>query len=158
MKERYQVIPRTLCFVMHRGKVLLIEYAARKGPMCGFFNGIGGHIEHGEGIIQSADREIFEEAGIKPTDTKLKGVIHFLNFFGKNTIVFVTVSHVDSENVIESDEGKLHWVAPKDLDKVNVIEDVAMMLDKINSISEDEVFTAKAEFDGGANLLSFDFE
>ncbi|MEI6498958.1 MAG: NUDIX domain-containing protein [bacterium] len=158
MAERYQVIPRTLCFVRCNGKVLLIEYAARKGPMQGYYNGIGGHIEHGEGIIESANREILEEAGIAPADTKLKGVIHFLNFFGKNTIVFVTVSTVESEVVIESDEGKLHWVAPQDLDKVNVIKDVALMLEKIGSIGDDEVFTAKSEFDGGANLLSFDFE
>ena len=158
MTERYQVLPRTLCFVKCRGKVLFIEYAARKGPMQGYFNGIGGHIEYGEGIIESANREIFEEAGIKPTDTKLKGAIHYVNFFGKNTIVFVTVSTVETEKVVESDEGKLHWVDPEDLDTVKVFEDITLILGKIHSIGEDEIFTAKSEYDGGANLLRFDFE
>ncbi len=126
--------------------------------MAGFFNGVGGHIEFEEGIVESAEREILEETGLRPAGTSIKGIVHFMNFFGKNTIVFVTVSQSDTAEVVESDEGKLHWIPLDKLDEINLIEDVTMMLDKINSLKDGEIFTAVCHFDGGAKVLDFRFE
>jgi len=157
-KERYQVIPRTLCFVMNAGKILLIEYSEKKGAMRGFFNGVGGHVEYGEGIIENAEREIFEETGLRPVSTKMKGVFHAVNFFGKNCTVFVIQSEADTFDVVESDEGKLHWIDSDKFGSLNMFEDISLILEKINSLQENEVFTAKAQYDGGGKLLKFEFE
>jgi ADP-ribose pyrophosphatase YjhB (NUDIX family) len=158
MKDRYQTIPRTMCLIMNRGRILLIEFSEKKGAMQGFFNCPGGHIEPGEGIIENAEKEIFEETGLRVSGTKLKGVIHSTNFFGKNIISFVTLSKTDSSEVIDGDEGKLHWVDLDKLDIVNLIEDVKIILEKLNTIGENDIFTAKSEFDGGGNLLKMEFE
>lgn len=158
MKERHQIVSRTLCLIMNEGKILLIEFSEKKGAMQGFFNCPGGHIELGEGIIENAEREIFEETGLRVAGTKLKGVIHIANFFGKNIILFVTLSKTDSNEVIASDEGKLHWVDLDKLDQVNLIEDVKIILDKLKTMKEDDVFTAKSEFDGSGKLLKMEFE
>ncbi|OGG89702.1 hypothetical protein A3H55_03675, partial [Candidatus Kuenenbacteria bacterium RIFCSPLOWO2_02_FULL_42_16] len=157
-KDRHQTIPRTLCLIVNQGKILLIEFSEKKGAMQGFFNCPGGHIEFGEGIIENAEKEIFEETGLKVAGTKLKGVIHIANFFGKNIILFVTLSKTDVVDVIDSDEGKLHWVGLNKLDQVNLIEDVKIILDKLTLIGENDIFTAKSEFDGGGKLMKMDFE
>lgn len=96
--------------------------------MQGFFNCPGGHIEFGEGIIENAEKEIFEETGLKITGARLKGVIHITNFFVKNIILFVTLSETDA---VDSGEGKLHWVDLDKLDQVNLIEDVKNILNKL---------------------------
>ena len=48
----------------------------------------------GKGLesVSQLDREIFEESWLKLNNTKLKGIIHFTNFFGKNGMMFITVS------------------------------------------------------------------
>ncbi len=158
IKERHQTIPRTLCLIENQGKILLIEFSEKKGAMQGFFNCPGGHIELGEGIIENAEREIFEETGLKVAGTKLKGVIHITNFFEKNIILFVTLSKTDVVDVIDSDEGKLHWIYLNKLEQVNLIEDVKIILDKLTLIGENDIFTAKSEFDGGGKLLKMEFE
>lgn len=108
MKNKYRLIPRTLCLIMNGEKILLIEFSEQKGKLYGFYNAPGGHIELSEGIIKCAKREIYEETGLKPGNTKLKGVLNVTNFFGKNVMMFVTLSHTDKTEVIESEEGKLH--------------------------------------------------
>lgn len=158
MSERHQVIPRTLCIILNEGKILLIEFSEKKGAMQGFYNCPGGHIEYGEGIIENAEREIFEETGIEVKNTKLKGVVHITNFFGKNVMLFVTLSKTNISEVIESEEGKLHWVDTSKLNEVNLIKDVKLILDKINSMEDGGAFVAKSEFDGGGKLLEMKFE
>lgn len=158
MSERYHTIPRTLCLVMHEGKLLLIEYAERKGAMHGFYNALGGHIEAGEGIIESAKREILEEAGLRVRNTRLKGIAHVTNFFGKNVMMFVTQSETDSVEVTESDEGKLHWVGLDELDQINLIGDIRTILEHVIENGEGGMFTSVNEFDGGGKLLKVTFE
>ena len=38
------------------------------------------------------------------------------------------------------------------------MEDIKIILEKINSIGKDEIFTAKSEFDGGTKLVKMEFE
>ena len=158
MKVRHQVIPRTLCLIVNQGRILLIEFSEKKGAMQGFFNCPGGHIEFGEGIIENAEKEIFEETGLIVNSTKLRGIIHITNFFGKNVMLFVTFSETNFTKIIESEEGKLHWVDLDKLDQVNLIEDVVIIINKLNLIGENDIFTAKCEFDGGGKLLNMEFE
>ncbi len=63
-RNRYAVIPRTLIFLFDRENVLLIMGASNKNIWANKLNGIGGHIERGENVIQSAKRELFEETNI----------------------------------------------------------------------------------------------
>lgn len=158
MKKRYEISPRTLCLIKNKNKILLIEYSQRKGEMYGFFNALGGHIEFGEGIIESANREIFEESWLKLNKTKLKWVAHFTNFFWENGIMFITLSKTKKSNFIESDEWKLHWIKIDEIEKLNIFKDVKILINKINTLDKNEIFTAKIEFDWKWELLKIDFE
>ena len=75
-RHRYQVIPRTLCFITHGEEVLLLLGGARKRLWAGRYNGLGGHVEAGEDIYTSARREVREEAGLEAHDLRLRGVVH----------------------------------------------------------------------------------
>jgi 8-oxo-dGTP diphosphatase / 2-hydroxy-dATP diphosphatase len=65
----------TLC-IIHKDNRILLGYKKR-GFGEGRWNGFGGKVEKGETIEQAAHRELEEEAYIKPTDLKKRGVFEF---------------------------------------------------------------------------------
>lgn len=161
--HRYSAIPRTLNFVWDRdgdgdGKLLLIKFSDKKGKMAGWYDPPGGHVEEKEGILESGKREILEETGIVVQSIKLRGVVHVSNFFGKDILLFVTESVVDSPLLVESEEGTLEWVAVEDFDRIKIFEDLRMLIEKVKELGEGEVFSARSEFDDEGKLVRFEFE
>lgn len=153
-EQRHQVLVRTLCFVFnHKDEVLLIERASDKFD-AGMYNVLGGHVEKGEDILESADREIFEESGIKPDSTKLAGFVHVTNFFGNNILMFVTKSTTSQVQLAESHEGILQWVKLSKIDKYNIYEDVRPFLERI--LSDKDKFIGTSTFDGKGGLVSLE--
>ena len=65
-KDRYMLIPRTAIFVRREpaGEYLLIKGALTKRLWAGKYNGLGGHVERGENVLFSAQRELLEETGL----------------------------------------------------------------------------------------------
>lgn len=61
-------------------------------------------------------------------------------------MMFVTLSEIENTEVVESDEGKLHWVEIGKIDSLKIFEDVKIIWDKIRELREDEIFTAKSRF------------
>ena len=53
-RGRYQVVPRTLCFVTHEDAVLLLKGAPTKRIWPGRYNGLGGHVEPDEDVLAAA--------------------------------------------------------------------------------------------------------
>lgn len=76
------------------GKVLL--GMKKRGHGEGYWNGFGGKRNEGETMVESAIREIQEEAGIIPTDMEEVGIIDF--------IIFETYIYVFSEFTGEPQE------------------------------------------------------
>lgn len=73
----------------------------------------GGHVEGGEGIVESTIREIKEETGLEVTDLKACGVIHWYNEdTSQRYFVFNYKTECFSGELLqESDEGKNLWVS-----------------------------------------------
>ena len=155
MSERYQVIPRTLCLVFHQNEILMIKGGPHK-KWSGMYNALGGHVEKGESIIDSAKREIKEESGLEVKNTKLRGVVHTTGFFDLNVIMFVTSSYADSKNVTSNDEGELKWVKISDIDKINAFEDIKPIIKHVLEMKPKDIFIGTSKYDGKDNLISLD--
>lgn len=154
-KNRHSVIPRTLSFVMSQGKVLLIKASDEKA-WSGIYNPIGGHIEEGEDILEAANREIFEEAQISAPDTSLVGIIHANNFFQKQIMLFITLSHIDIPSpILSTHEGSLAWIAVNELKSLPLHPDILPILDHLIT-NPGVFFTGTSQYSPDNQLVNFE--
>ena len=132
-RDRYTTTPRTLIFVTHGDDVLLVRGAPHKGWWAGRLNGVGGHIERGEDVFTSAQRELREETGLAEVeDVRLAAIINAQLGDGPNGILlFVFTARATSRQVVASDEGTLEWIGCADLDAQPVIPDLRVLLPRI---------------------------
>ena len=132
-KERYSVIPRTLIFVFNKGEqeVLLLKGSPNKRIWANLYNGIGGHIEKGEGIVSAARRELFEESGLASLDIHLCGNLIIDTNDEVGIVVFLFKAIYENGKLSSSEEGTLDWVSVSDIDNLPVVEDLNVILPKI---------------------------
>ncbi|MEZ4560192.1 MAG: 8-oxo-dGTP diphosphatase [Caldilineaceae bacterium] len=77
----------------------------------GKWNGLGGKFEPGETPEDCAIREIQEESGLTVRNPALRGILTFPGFDGEEDwYAFVFVANTFEGELIESDEGELHWI------------------------------------------------
>lgn len=149
---RHAVIPRTMCFVLYNDELLLMK-AGKDKPYAGMYEPVGGHIEKGEDIIKSANREILEESGLTVTDTKLKGVIHVANFFGNDIMMFITLSHVRTNQVTANDESEeLKWFKIHEIQDLPMLEDMRPLFQRVLRLGSTELLSGVTEFDKNNKL------
>jgi 8-oxo-dGTP diphosphatase len=135
---RWLVIPRTLCFVIHDGAVLLMRRGPHKRVFPNQYNGLGGHIERGEDPSEGARREIEEESGLQVRDLRLRGVHHIDAGAGTGILLFTFTAVSDSREVIaESEEGTLHWVPFDQIHELDLVEDLPQVLDRVLVMPDD---------------------
>ena len=82
----------------------------------------GGHIEPGESIVDAVVREMKEETGLMIKSPRLCGVKQF-PIEGGRYIVFLFETDQFEGKVVDSDEGKMHWVKVSELLYVNLVDD-----------------------------------
>ena len=82
----------------------------------------GGHIEPGESIVDAVVREMKEETGLVIKAPRLCGVKQF-PIEGGRYIVFLFETDRFEGEVVDSDEGKMHWVKTSELLNVNLVDD-----------------------------------
>jgi 8-oxo-dGTP diphosphatase len=130
-RDRYQIIPRVLCFVRHGDDVLLLKGAPTKKIWPNRYNGLGGHIERGESPAAAARREVREEAGLEVDDLRLRGVI--LIDAGQPTGIglYVYVGWARTRAVVASPEGSLEWVPTHALSTLALVEDLFTLLPRL---------------------------
>jgi len=131
-RQRYQVIPRTLCFITHGNEVLLLLGGAKKRLWAGRYNGLGGHVEPGEDIYTSARREVREEAGLEVHDVRLRCVVHAdAGDPAAGILFFVFTAVADAKRVVPSEEGALEWWPVSALPVNRMVEDLPVLLPKV---------------------------
>ncbi len=129
---RWLTIPRTLSFVFHSQDVLLMKRAAHKRVFPNQYNGLGGHIERDEDPYSSARREILEESGLQVRDLRLRAVHHIDAGKATGIMLFVFTAISDSRTVSSDEaEGTLHWVAPQQLDRLDLVEDLPLIVPRL---------------------------
>ena len=131
-RHRYQVVPRTLCFVRHGDEVLLLKGAPHKRIWANRYNGLGGHVEPGEDLLHSVVREVHEEAGLAVHDVQLAAVVHADAGDPRIGILFfVFTAWARTRDVIESPEGTLEWVPSSALPVEGMAPDLPVILPRI---------------------------
>ena len=157
-RHRYQVIPRTLCFVTHGDEVLLLLGAAKKQLWAGRYNGLGGHVEPGEDIYTSARREVREEAGLEARDVRLRGVVHAdAGDPAAGILFFVFTAVADEKRVVPSEEGALEWRPVNALPVDRMVEDLPVLLPKVLAMGPDDppLFAAYSYDEGDRLVIRF---
>jgi 8-oxo-dGTP pyrophosphatase MutT (NUDIX family) len=120
---------RTLCFVFHDDRLLLIF--RQRPPDPGVWNAVGGKIDRGEDPLEAARRELWEEAGIRPP-LNFRGVATVIvRSTGEHWAIFMFSARVEDPAVVESSEGSLRWVAPDEIAALPVLPDLPLLLPHI---------------------------
>lgn len=99
----------------------------------------GGHVEKGEGIIDSTIREVKEETGLAVSNLELCGIIHWYNADtgGRYMVFSYRTSTFEGELLEKTEEGRLFWVDPEELETLplsrGMKERLPMFFDKMYS-------------------------
>ncbi len=155
--QRYRAVPRTLCLLRHGERWLLLRRAPDRALWPNLYNGVGGHVEEGEGILEATRREVQEEAGVEAHDLRLVGVIHATE--GKRGVaVFVFTGTAASEGTRPSPEGVPLWVTPEEARDLDLMPDLRLIWPRLLTLKpEDTPFLARSVLDSqGRPVLTFE--
>ena len=132
-KDRYMLIPRTAIFIRRGDEYLLLKGAPTKRLWADKYNGLGGHVDRGEDILSSARRELLEEAGIT-ADLWLCGTV-VVDAGDVGICLFVVVGENAQGEVRGSKEGTPEWVKKEALSHLPVVEDLPILLWRIDQMN-----------------------
>jgi len=154
--KRYQIIPRVLVFVWRGEHVLLLKIRG-KGSWDGRYNGLGGHIERGETALAAAQRELQEESGLQ-ADLCLVGIVLIDTGESPGIGLFVFSGEAGEGSLVPGEEGDLAWFQLGDVEKLPVMEDVPILLEKIHAMRPgDAPFSTRSFYDAQGRLqVAFD--
>ncbi|MDO9085884.1 MAG: NUDIX domain-containing protein [Anaerolineaceae bacterium] len=131
LPDRYMVVPRSLIFIINKDEILLIKGAPDKKIWPGYYNGIGGHIERGENILDAAKRELFEETGIHGLELNLKAVINIDVEKKQGITLFVFLGETTKKELNHGSEGNVEWVKIEELSNFQLVEDLHILIPKL---------------------------
>ena len=128
---KYQIIPRVLVFAARGGKLLMIKGAPTKRLWANLFNGIGGHIEPGEHVLQAAQREFFEETGLRLESPHLCAVVTIDTGKTAGIGMFVFTGQAGVGEPRPSREGTLEWIAEDQIQEIALVEDLPALIPRV---------------------------
>lgn len=153
--KKYQVVPRTLLFLFDsQERVLLLKGSSTKRLWAGLYNGIGGHIEAGEDILASAQRELKEEAGLSNIILRCCGQIMVDVTEDVGIAIFIFRGTYEGQEWAASSEGKLAWISMSDLAETPLVEDLPVLIPKVyNHQPSNPLIIGKYEYQHRGELL-----
>ncbi len=151
---RYQVVPRTLIFIRNDDKVLLIKGAKDKKIWPGLYNGIGGHIERGEDALSAANRELFEETGIKNIQLVLKAIIFIDVEKYQGISMFVFIGQSGEKLLVSSEEGAVDWIKIDRIKDFDLVEDLYQLIPIVLS-TDDKIEFGRYYYNDGKLVMEF---
>ncbi len=151
---RYQLIPRTLIFIIRGESVLLLKGAPHKRIWGGYYNGVGGHIEQGEDVLSAARRELAEETGLVPDSLWLIGTVTVNTGQQVGIGLYVMKGISNKGETLPSEEGELEWVPFDEIGEKNLVDDLPILLPKVlKGKPGDPPFSARYYYDENDKLV-----
>jgi 8-oxo-dGTP diphosphatase len=137
LSGRYTLVPRTLIFLTHDDKILLLKGAPDKRLWPNLYNGLGGHIERGEDVVSAAQRELREEAGLDNIPLWLCGVITIDTDKEFGIGVFVFRGEAGQQEISPTAEGAPEWIPVEQISQIPLVEDLPILLPHVLKMHPD---------------------
>jgi 8-oxo-dGTP diphosphatase len=155
LKNRYQVVARTILYIFRDGTVLLQKGSPTKKINAGLWNGLGGHIERGEDVLSAARRELLEEAGISCNNLQLNGTVIIDVNKTEGILLFVFSGDDIIGEINPSEEGILAWFDLGNLPSNEIVDDVPELISHIyEAISRQKQFYLLYTYDKNGNRIT----
>jgi len=146
----------TVSFVRSGTSVLLLRHAPGSARFAGRWNGVGGHVEAGEGVRAAARRELREETGLDVPGLRLRGVLHETGLLGHAYVVFFFVGEVADRALRPAPGIELAWHELARVRELPLVDDLHELLDAL--LTNPEPVLAVERYDGADRPLAFAFD
>lgn len=130
-KQRYQFIPRVLVFLTRGDDVLLIKRSPDRPVFPNMYNGLGGHVEKGETPLDTARREVLEEAGLQATGLWLCATVAIDTGEADAGIAMWVFRGTAEGQPTSSPEGQISWVPLAGALQLPLVEDIPTLWPKV---------------------------
>jgi len=152
--NRYTIIPRTLIFITRGDAVLLLRGDPDKEIWAERYNGVGGHIEAGEGALTAARRELKEETGLDGQNLRLVGTVTIDTGSEIGIGLFVFRGDYQGGNIQPSREGHLEWIPADKIEDYPLVEDLPTLIPRVLGMNkEDPPFSAHYSYNDEDRLV-----
>lgn len=119
MDRSEKVTLTNACMIVDSLGRAVVEKQDKYGPSGLVFP--GGHVEHGESIVDSVIREVREETGLTLRKVTLCGVKDYREDDGSRYMVFLFRSDDWEGDLTSSDEGEVFWAPIDKLSEMNML-------------------------------------
>lgn len=130
-------------FVRKDGKYLLLKRSPQKKYAPGFIHPIGGKVDSNEDPYTAAQREVFEEAGIKVKNMRLEAVIMEIKPVkgeDENWLIFYFSADYDFGEILTTEEGEFVLLEKEEVPNQDLFPSLKPIINNILNPNAGTVF------------------